>query len=114
MKLEKLNMEIGERLRGLRKKKGLSQTAFCKKMQLQGINISKNKCSRYETGTTAIPIDYVIAFCNYFNVTTDYLIKGEEISVDKRITRFLNLSNQNDRKAINRFANAIAQCTNED
>jgi len=110
-KKQDLNMEIGTRLQGLRDKKSLSQTVFIKQMELRGVVITKSTYSRYECGDTSIPLPYVKEFCDYFGVTTDYLINGtEEISPDKKITKALKLLTAEEKKAIQHFLTAMAEC----
>lgn len=67
--MEKLN----EKLRRLRKAKGLSQTKLALK-----IGVSQNAYSRYELGVAEPNQDCLISLAQIFNVTVDYLLGIEE------------------------------------
>ncbi len=60
-------------LREIRKKKGYSQV----KVSLE-LNISREAISNYENGKRSPDIDMLVKFSDYFNVSIDYLIRGEE------------------------------------
>lgn len=61
--------QLGDRLSELREDRGLTQ------LQLSTIlHISNSSISAYETGERAPNIDTLIAFSQYFDVTTDYLL----------------------------------------
>ena len=66
-------MTIGDRLTELRKSRGLSQEELAAQMALTRQTISK-----WELGQSSPDVEYVIALCDYFGVTTDYLLKGTE------------------------------------
>ncbi len=60
-------------LREIRKKKGYSQlkVAF-------DLNISREALSYYENGKRSPDVEMLCRMSEYFNVSIDYLIKGEE------------------------------------
>lgn len=60
-------------LKEIRKKKGFSQV----KVSLE-LNISREAISNYENGKRSPDIDMLVKFSDYFNVSIDYLIRGEE------------------------------------
>lgn len=60
-------------LREIRKKKGYSQV----KVSLE-LNISREAISNYETGRRNPDIEMLLKFSDYYNVSIDYLIRGEE------------------------------------
>ena len=60
-------------LKEIRKKKGYSQV----KVSLE-LNISREAISNYENGKRSPDIDMLVKFSDYFNVSIDYLIRGEE------------------------------------
>ena len=60
-------------LREIRKKKGYSQV----KVSLE-LNISREAISNYETGKRNPDIEMLLKFSDYYNVSIDYLIRGEE------------------------------------
>lgn len=101
IKIVDLNIGIGKRLRELRESKEWSQKNFIKKPEQKGITITDSTYSRYECGQTPIPAPYLKVFCDYFSVTTDYLINNiekEKISPDKEITKILNLFTADEKK----------------
>ncbi len=62
-------MHLGERLRALREKKGLTQTEFAKRIGIPNQNVSN-----YERGFRQPDYDTLKKFADYFEVTTDYLL----------------------------------------
>ena len=60
-------------LRQIRKKLGYSQV----KVSLD-LNMSRETLSRYETGTRNPDLAMLVKFSDYYNVSIDYLIRGEE------------------------------------
>ena len=61
------------RLKLLRKERQISQL----KLALD-LNMSQNTISRYETGEREPGINELINIANYFNVSIDFLINGED------------------------------------
>ena len=57
----------------IRKKKGFSQQKVA-----MALNISREALSYYENGKRNPDLNTLIAMSNYFNVSIDYLINGEE------------------------------------
>lgn len=68
---------IGERLRELRKEKGLSQRDLARKLQLIGIDMDKNVITRIETNKRYVTDFELQALKEIFGVSYDYLIDGE-------------------------------------
>ncbi len=62
-------------LREIRRKKGFSQV----KVSLE-LNISREAISNYENGKRSPDVDMLVKFSDYFNVSSDYLIRGEEFT----------------------------------
>ena len=62
-------------LREIRRKKGFSQV----KVSLE-LNISREAISNYENGKRSPDVDMLVKFSDYFNVSIDYLIRGEEFT----------------------------------
>ena len=60
-------------LREIRKKKKYSQVKVS-----MDLNMSRETLSRYETGARNPDLETLIKFSEYFNVSIDYLIRGEE------------------------------------
>lgn len=66
-------MELGERIQSLRKMQGVSQDELADK-----IGVSRQAVSKWENQQSIPDIDKVIMLSDYFGVTTDYILKGEE------------------------------------
>ena len=61
-------MNVSEKIRTLRKSKGMSQE------ELAGqVNISRQAVSRWENGTALPDADNIVQLSKLFGVTTDYL-----------------------------------------
>ena len=60
---------IGERLRMLRKKRGITQTELA-----DVIGVKKSTISLYETGKSDPADEFKIAIAKYFGISLDYLI----------------------------------------
>lgn len=67
------------RLKELRKKAGLSQSDFAKK-----INVAQNTVSNWENGNRVIDSEKAITIASYFGVTTDYLLGKEDEPTPKK------------------------------
>lgn len=66
-------VEMGKRLKSLRKANKLSQEALA-----EVLNVSKDTVYNYEKGNTSIPHDCIIQLCQEFNVSADYFFFGRE------------------------------------
>ncbi|WP_312159965.1 helix-turn-helix transcriptional regulator [Oscillibacter sp.] len=66
-------MNIADRIQSLRKTKGVSQEELA-----EHTGVSRQAVSKWEGGQSVPEIDKVIVMSDYFNVTTDYLLKGIE------------------------------------
>lgn len=62
-------------LREIRKRKKLSQVKVS-----MDLNICREALSHYENGRRSPDIGMLVRMSDYFNVSIDYLIKGEEFS----------------------------------
>ena len=60
-------------LKEIRKKKKLSQLKVA-----MDLSISREVISYYENGKRSPDVEMLLILSNYFNVSIDYLIKGEE------------------------------------
>ncbi|MEA5026705.1 hypothetical protein SDC9_109302 [bioreactor metagenome] len=69
-------MNIADRIQSLRKIKGISQEELADK-----IGVSRQAVSKWESEQSVPDIDKVLIMSEYFDVTTDYILKGIE---DKR------------------------------
>ena len=64
---------IGERIRFLRERSEISQEELAKDLKVAGGSV----VSMYETGKRHLPTDLVLAYSKRFDVTTDWIIKGD-------------------------------------
>lgn len=62
-------------LREIRKQKGYSQLKVA-----MDLAISREALSYYESGKRSPDIDMLVKLSDYFNVSVDYLIRGEEFT----------------------------------
>lgn len=68
-------MNIADRIQHLRKVKGISQEELADKL-----GVSRQSVSKWESKQTSPEIEKIILMSDYFEVTTDYLLKGIELS----------------------------------
>ena len=66
-------MNIADRIQNLRKIKGISQEEFADK-----IGVSRQTVSKWESEQSVPDINRVVVMSDFFEVTTDYLLKGIE------------------------------------
>ncbi len=66
-------MNMAERIQHLRKMKGVSQEELADK-----IGVSRQAVSKWESEQSTPEIEKIIIMSDYFEVTTDYLLKGIE------------------------------------
>ena len=66
-------MNIADRIQRLRKTKGISQEQLA-----EIIGVSRQAVSKWESEQSTPDIEKIILLSNYFEVTTDYLLKGIE------------------------------------
>ncbi len=62
-------MTIGERIRGLREDRDMTQTDVAKIL-----NTSQTVYSRYERNERLLPTDMLIILCKYYRVSADYVL----------------------------------------
>ena len=82
-------MNFAEKLLNLRTQYGYSQEALAEKL-----NVSRQAISKWELGTTLPETDKVIAISDFFEVSTDYLLKdniqlNNNESIDRVVLKFL-------------------------
>lgn len=68
-----LVMDIGDRIQGLRKSRGISQEELADK-----IGVSRQAVSKWESGQNAPDLEKVVLLSDFFETSTDYLLKGVE------------------------------------
>ena len=64
-------MNMADRIQHLRKSKGISQEELADK-----VGVSRQAVSKWESEQSTPDIEKVILLSNFFDVTTDYLLKG--------------------------------------
>lgn len=69
-----MNADISERIKNLRKEKGLNQEEFGKIL-----GISRRSISAIENGETDLSTQQVKIVSEFFNITTDYLLNGTKV-----------------------------------
>lgn len=68
-----MKLSFGEKIRNLREDKDLNQTQLANKT-----NMTQRKISYIECGKCEPSIDDIVAFCNFFKVSSDYLLGLKE------------------------------------
>lgn len=71
-------MNIAVRIQNLRKAKGISQEGLADEL-----GVSRQAVSKWESEQSMPDIDKIILMSDYFDVTTDYLLKGTEVKEEK-------------------------------
>lgn len=67
-------MTLGEKITDLRKKRGLSQEELA-----ITLGVSRQAVSKWEVGDATPDTDKIIALADYFDVTTDWLLRDREL-----------------------------------
>jgi len=73
-------MSIGEKIYNLRKNKNISQEALA-----NILNVSRQTISKWETGESNPDFDKIVPLCDYFDISTDELLKGENVYLEREI-----------------------------
>lgn len=71
---------LGKRITSLRKQAGLTQEGLAKKL-----NITRSALSQYELGTREPNYDLLIKIADFFDVSIDFLIRGENKETQDKI-----------------------------
>lgn len=71
-------MDLSDRIQYLRKVRGISQEGLAEKL-----GVSRQAVSKWESEQSMPDLDKIISMSDYFEVTTDYLLKGIEPVVQK-------------------------------
>ena len=66
-------MNVADRIQNLRKIKGVSQEQLA-----EAIGVSRQAVSKWESEQSTPDLDKIILMSDFFDVTTDYLLKGIE------------------------------------
>ena len=62
-------LSFGERIRNLREDRDMNQTQLA-----NAVNMTQRKISYIECGKFEPSIEDIVAFCNFFRVSSDYLL----------------------------------------
>lgn len=68
---------IGNNIKKLRKQKGITQKTLAEKLQLEGFEFTDLTILRIERGTRFVPDYEIVALADFFNISTDELLKTE-------------------------------------
>lgn len=82
------NEQMGKRIRELREKRGLTQDALS-----EILSVGPNVIGCYERGEYGPSKRTLAVICQYFGVTTDYLLYGEKENVEdimEQVDQLLN------------------------
>lgn len=75
--LQEVNeMEYSERIKNLRKSRHLTQEELAKKL-----DVTKQTISQYERGVRRPDVTTIDALCDFFNVSSDYLLGRADVTV---------------------------------
>lgn len=66
-------MNISDRIQALRKAKGITQEQLA-----DAVGVSRQAVSKWEAEQSAPDLERIVAMAEYFDVTTDYLLRGIE------------------------------------
>lgn len=69
-----IKMTIGAKIQTLRKQRGLSQEQLA-----EALGVSRQAVSKWEAEQSVPDIDKIITICDYFGVTTDYILRNAEL-----------------------------------
>lgn len=69
-----IKMTIGAKIQTLRKQRGLSQEQLA-----EALGVSRQAVSKWEAEQSVPDIDKIISICDYFGVTTDYILRNAEL-----------------------------------
>ena len=89
-------MNIGERIYELRRKNSMSQEDLAEKM-----NVSRQSISKWESSQSVPEVERIVQLSNIFNVSTDWILKGEN-SKNKK-----SQSNKNNLKSVQTVSTAL-------
>lgn len=67
--MENITEIVAKNLRALRERKGLKQDELAEQL-----SIGQSTLSSYERGTRSVPLDMLVTFANFYNVSIDYLM----------------------------------------
>ena len=74
-------MTLGERIIKLRASKGISQSDLAEAM-----DVSRQSVSKWETGASVPDLDKLVKLSDYFNISLDQLVKGNEENLGQNVS----------------------------
>lgn len=74
-------MPLSDKIQNLRKERNLTQEALADQL-----NISRQALSKWELGASTPEADKIVQLSEFFNVTTDYLLKDVEVKQNTKKT----------------------------
>lgn len=81
------NKKIGERIKELRKKKGMSQQELG-----ETIGLSQNAISKIEIGQTQLTLEHLYNIANTFDVSPDYICMGiDESTILQMLQKYISM-----------------------
>lgn len=93
--MEKELFSLGDKIRMLREKSGLTQAALAREL-----GISRSGVNAWEMGLSVPQVQYIVTLAKQFNVSTDYLLGIEETSTvsikglsDRQVAAVIELIN---------------------
>ena len=72
-------MNISDRIQALRKSKGISQEQLA-----DAVGVSRQAVSKWESEQASPDLERIVAMADYFDVTTDYLLRGIEPAKEQK------------------------------
>lgn len=75
-----IGMNIADRIQHLRKTKGISQEELADK-----IGVSRQAVSKWESEQSLPDVERIVLMSDYFEVTTDYLLKGIDMIAEEGV-----------------------------
>jgi len=100
-------MSFSDRVRQLRKEKGLTQVELAK-----GINVSDSTIKRYETSVAEPTMTAIMTLADYFDVSTDYLL-GYSNARELTLAERLNLSDKAVKNLITKVIHGLSDVASD-
>ena len=95
-----LGAAVGARLKELRESRGLSQKDVSNEFIITG----RSTLANYELGIRDVPIKILVLYSKKFNVSTDWILKGETSSgnreIDELVRAYSSINNEVVKKAV--------------
>ncbi|MBQ8229000.1 MAG: helix-turn-helix domain-containing protein [Clostridia bacterium] len=86
-------MTTSDKIQKLRKESGMSQEAFAEKL-----GVSRQSVSKWESGASIPETDKILAMSEMFGVSTDYLLKNDNINTSKTEEEDLTVTPKEEKK----------------